>query len=65
MLQQGRLFREYIRDNPTLYDGLAVAFSGATDFVPELNRRLQIAACLLRLKEMDGIINVPRIPTCT
>jgi len=43
---QGRPFREGIRENPALYWGLvgaaAVAFSGATDFVPELNRWLQI-----------------------
>ncbi|CAL1710696.1 unnamed protein product [Somion occarium] len=43
---QGRPFREGIGENPALYWGLvgasAVAFSGATDFVPELNRWLQI-----------------------
>jgi len=43
---QGRPFREGIRENPALYWGLvgaaAVAFSGATDFMPELNRWLQI-----------------------
>ena len=43
---QGRPFREGIRENPALYWGLvgaaAVAFSGSTDFVPELNRWLQI-----------------------
>ena len=43
---QGRPFREAIRENSYLYYGLvcatAVAFSGATDFVPELNRWLQI-----------------------
>ncbi|KAI0732592.1 endoplasmic reticulum Ca-transporting P-type ATPase [Fomitopsis betulina] len=43
---QGRPFREGLRENPALYYGLvgagAVAFSGATDFVPELNRWLQI-----------------------
>ncbi|KZP27753.1 hypothetical protein FIBSPDRAFT_998725 [Athelia psychrophila] len=43
---QGRPFREGIRENPTLWWGLvaasAVAFSGATDFMPELNRWLQI-----------------------
>jgi hypothetical protein len=43
---QGRPFREGIRENPALYYGLlgasAVAVSGATDFVPELNRWLQI-----------------------
>lgn len=43
---QGRPFREGIRENPALYWGLvgasAVAFCGATDFVPELNRWLQI-----------------------
>ncbi|KAF7303745.1 Cation-transporting ATPase [Mycena indigotica] len=43
---QGRPFREGIRENQYLYWGLvgasAVAFCGATDFVPELNRWLQI-----------------------
>ncbi|KAL0958887.1 hypothetical protein HGRIS_014206 [Hohenbuehelia grisea] len=43
---QGRPFREGIRENPALYWGLvgasAVAFSGATDFMPELNRWLQV-----------------------
>ncbi|KAF8816406.1 endoplasmic reticulum Ca-transporting P-type ATPase [Phlegmacium glaucopus] len=43
---QGRPFREGIRENRALWYGLlgasAVAFSGATDFVPELNRWLQI-----------------------
>ncbi|THU93320.1 cation-transporting ATPase [Dendrothele bispora CBS 962.96] len=43
---QGRPFREGIRENSTLYHGLiaasAVAVCGATDFVPELNRWLQI-----------------------
>lgn len=43
---KGRPFREGIRENPTLWWGLvaasAVAFSGATDFMPELNRWLQI-----------------------
>ncbi|KAI0300122.1 endoplasmic reticulum Ca-transporting P-type ATPase [Multifurca ochricompacta] len=43
---QGRPFREGIRENSALYWGLvgasAVAFSGATDFIPELNRWLQV-----------------------
>jgi cation-transporting ATPase 13A1 len=43
---QGRPFREGISENKTLYYGLlgasAVAFSGATDFMPEMNRWLQI-----------------------
>jgi len=43
---QGRPFREGIRENKYLYYGLVgasgVAFSGATDFFPELNRWLQI-----------------------
>ncbi|EKM53145.1 uncharacterized protein PHACADRAFT_163440 [Phanerochaete carnosa HHB-10118-sp] len=43
---QGRPFREGIRENKALWWGLvgasAVAFSGATDFMPELNRWLQI-----------------------
>lgn len=43
---QGRPFREGITENSALYYGLlgvaAVAFSGATDFVPEFNRWLQL-----------------------
>jgi len=43
---QGRPFREGIRENKALWYGLvgasAVAFSGATDLVPEMNRWLQI-----------------------
>ncbi|KAK4688093.1 manganese-transporting P-type ATPase, partial [Tremellales sp. Uapishka_1] len=43
---QGRPFREGIRENPPLYYGLLgvslVAYCGATDFVPELNRWLQL-----------------------
>jgi cation-transporting ATPase 13A1 len=43
---QGRPFREGIRENKYLFYGLvgatAVAYSGATDFMPELNRWLQI-----------------------
>lgn len=46
MFPQGRPFREGIRENSALWWGLvgasAVAFSGATDFMPELNRWLQI-----------------------
>ena len=41
---QGRPFREGIRENPALYYGLvgaqAVAISGATDLMPDLNRWL-------------------------
>ncbi|KAH7098014.1 hypothetical protein BKA62DRAFT_714380 [Auriculariales sp. MPI-PUGE-AT-0066] len=43
---QGRPFRESIRENPALYYGLlgasGVAFSGAMDLFPEMNRWLQI-----------------------
>ncbi len=46
MSVQGRPFREGIRENSALYWGLVgasgVAFSGATDFIPELNRWLQV-----------------------
>ncbi|KAG2119211.1 hypothetical protein DEU56DRAFT_837395 [Suillus clintonianus] len=52
---QGRPFREGIRENSSLYWGLvgasAVAFSGATDFMPEMNRWLQIV-------EMEGPFKV-------
>jgi len=51
---QGRPFREGIRENPALYWGLigaaTVAFSGSTDFIPELNRWLQIV-------EMEGHVS--------
>ncbi|KAN0084090.1 hypothetical protein V8E55_007594 [Tylopilus felleus] len=52
---QGRPFREGIRENSKLYWGLvgasAVAFSGSTDLLPELNRWLQIV-------EMDTVFKV-------
>ncbi|EMD32432.1 endoplasmic reticulum Ca-transporting P-type ATPase [Gelatoporia subvermispora B] len=52
---QGRPFREGIRENSALYWGLvgasAVAFSGATDFLPELNRWLQIV-------EMENVFKI-------
>ncbi|KAF8137626.1 hypothetical protein EV363DRAFT_1254544 [Boletus edulis] len=52
---QGRPFREGIRENSKLYWGLvgasAVAFTGSTDFLPELNRWLQIV-------EMDTAFKV-------
>lgn len=53
---QGRPFREGIRENSALYYGLvgasAVAFSGATDLMPELNRWLQIV-------EMQDSVSLP------
>ncbi|KAJ3783670.1 hypothetical protein GGU10DRAFT_388925 [Lentinula aff. detonsa] len=52
---QGRPFREGIRENSALFYGLlsasAVAFCGATDFMPEMNRWLQIV-------EMEGMFKV-------
>src|ERR1700722_17562100 len=46
MYLKGRPFREGIRENSTLWWGLVIASGvaacGATDFVPELNRWLQI-----------------------
>ncbi|KDQ06001.1 hypothetical protein BOTBODRAFT_39852 [Botryobasidium botryosum FD-172 SS1] len=52
---QGRPFREGIRENAALWWGLVgastVAFSGATDFMPEMNRWLQIV-------EMETIFKV-------
>ena len=53
---QGRPFREGITENSALYYGLlgvaAVAFSGATDFIPEFNRWLQLV-------EMDRSVSRP------
>lgn len=52
---QGRPFREGIRENPALYWGLVgascVAFSGSTDFMPDMNRWLQVV-------EMEGSVRV-------
>jgi hypothetical protein len=60
-LIKGRPFREGIRENSTLWWGLVgastVALSGATDFVPELNRWLQIV-------EMDGWVCRPGSYAC-
>jgi cation-transporting ATPase 13A1 len=43
---QGRPFRESIRENKAMYWGLlgasAVAFSCATEFIPELNEKLRL-----------------------
>lgn len=56
---QGRPFREGIRENSKLYWGLvgasAVAFSGSTDLLPELNRWLQIV-------EMDTVVRIALRP---
>ncbi|KAJ3804288.1 hypothetical protein F5876DRAFT_2253, partial [Lentinula aff. lateritia] len=52
---RGRPFREGIRGNSALFYGLlgasAVAFSGSTDFLPKMNRWLQIV-------EMEGMFKV-------
>lgn len=57
LISQGRPFREGIRENSALYWGLVgastVAFSGATDFMPELNRWLQVV-------EMDTAVRLSR-----
>ncbi|KAJ3899033.1 hypothetical protein F5879DRAFT_811582, partial [Lentinula edodes] len=47
---QGRPFREGIRENSALFYGL-LEFSGSTDFLPEMNRWLQIV-------EMEGMFKV-------
>jgi cation-transporting ATPase 13A1 len=50
---QGRPFREGIPENKALWYSLGastVAFSGATDLMPELNRWLQIV-------EMEGSVS--------
>lgn len=65
---QGRPFREGIRENSALYWGLvgagAVAFCGATDFMPELNRWLQIVemkSSVSRLASLDTALVSPRV----
>lgn len=56
---QGRPFREGIRENSKLYWGLigasAVAFSGSTDFFPELNRWLQIVEMETMVSPVFGV----------
>ena len=56
---QGRPFREGIRENSALYWGLvgasAVAFSGATDFMPELNRWLQVVEMSTDVSRVQSI----------
>jgi cation-transporting ATPase 13A1 len=53
---QGRPFREGIRENPPLYYGLLgaslVAYSGASEFIPELNSWLQLV-------KMSGDVSFP------
>lgn len=60
---QGRPFREGITENSALYYGLlgvaAVAFSGATDFVPEFNRWLQ----LVEMKSSVRLAFLPSFPS--
>ena len=60
LIEQGRPFREGISENKTLYYGLlgasAVALSGAMDFMPELNRWLQI----VEMKDSVGVLNTFR-----
>ena len=57
---QGRPFREGITENGALYWGLlgagGVAFSGATDFIPELNRWLQIVEMDLPVSDYVSLL---------
>lgn len=60
-MMQGRPFREGIRENPALFYGLlgagAVAFGGAVDFMPELNRALQIVEMKTSVSRMQNSID--------
>ena len=51
---QGRPFREGIRENKGMWYGLLgvafVAFSGATEFIPELNEKLRIVPLSFNFK---------------
>lgn len=51
---QGRPFRESIRENKAMYWGLvgasAVAFSCATEFIPELNEKLRLVPFSMEFK---------------
>ena len=53
---QGRPFRESIRENKGMYWGLVavsgVAFSGATEFIPELNTKLKLVPFTYDFKVM-------------
>lgn len=58
---QGRPFRESIRENKSMYYGLvavaAIAFSCATEFVPEINRWLKLVPFSGRFKmEMTSVM---------
>lgn len=58
-MKQGRPFREGIRENPALFYGLlgaaAVAYGGAIDFMPELNRWLQIVEMSPGVKDFNCV----------
>lgn len=53
---QGRPFRESIRENKGMYYGLlgvsAVAFTCATEFVPEINEKLKLVPFTMDFKVM-------------
>lgn len=57
---QGRPFRESIRENKGMYWGLvsvsAVAFSCATEFIPEINERLKLVPFTTEFKIMITVV---------
>lgn len=61
---QGRPFREGIRENPPIYYGLlsvaGVAICGATDFIPELNRWLQLVEMDSSVRCLPPKFEIPR-----
>lgn len=63
-LVQGRPFREGIKENAPLYWGLvgasAVAYSGASEFLPELNSWLQLVAMTNDVSLSPGVCAVLR-----
>jgi cation-transporting ATPase 13A1 len=62
---QGRPFREGISENRALMWGLlgasAVAYSGSTDFMPELNRWLQIVEMKDLVRLLSSFHSSPKL----
>lgn len=66
---QGRPFREGITENPPLYYGLlgvsAIAFAGATEFIPELNDWLQLFKMTSSVSRSCFLAEVTLLTACS
>jgi len=65
---QGRPFRESIRENTAMYWGLVsvslVAFSCATEFIPELNNKLRLVPFTSDFKTMITVVMILDYGAC-